>query len=308
MTGVPLQASGHLTLRVSASMMTLVFVALVLRAFSKLQTRGGFLFEDILIILAAALFYTDQGLFLQFRSFLLVNWIVFGTCIIWGIITTFLLIFQCNPIRGMWVYELQATGKATCMSSSELIFGFEISNVVIDVLILSLPIYMIQRLQLRTAKKVSIIAIFVMGGFVCITCAVRAYYVFDPKTKMSRSLPLLMVWTTIEVTFAIVCACLPTYGPLFSQLVIPSSLKTWYASLISTFRTSQPSKVSEQYDGSLSTKSNNSQYDQLVDGTKTSHFAKVVGGPYGRSSETQSHYGSDYQMNNIRVQRSVEVV
>lgn len=64
MTGVTVQPSGAMSKRVSASMMTLVLVALCLRTWSRLKTHWHFLVEDLLILLAAALFYAEQGLYL----------------------------------------------------------------------------------------------------------------------------------------------------------------------------------------------------------------------------------------------------
>jgi hypothetical protein len=98
------------------------------------------------------------------RGFVRLTWILFATCIVWAVITMFIVIFQCNPVRAFWTYELLIEGKATCINSERIIFGFEISNVVIDVFILSLPVYMVQRLQLKTAKKLSIIGIFLLGA------------------------------------------------------------------------------------------------------------------------------------------------
>lgn len=64
MTVVPLQPGGEEALRVSASMITLVFIALILRFIARFKARAGFLLEDGLALLAAAFFYVDQGLFL----------------------------------------------------------------------------------------------------------------------------------------------------------------------------------------------------------------------------------------------------
>lgn len=73
MTGVPIQPSGAMSLRVSASMMTLVMLALMLRAWARLKSHRKVLIEDILIIFAAMLFYADQGLFLYGEFALEIN-------------------------------------------------------------------------------------------------------------------------------------------------------------------------------------------------------------------------------------------
>jgi hypothetical protein len=61
---VALQASGHMSVRVSAAMMVLVLVSLISRALAKRKTRAKFLLEDWLLVAAALFFYADQGTFL----------------------------------------------------------------------------------------------------------------------------------------------------------------------------------------------------------------------------------------------------
>jgi uncharacterized membrane protein YhfC len=61
MIGVTLDPSAAMSLRVSASMMTLVAVALGIRVWAKCKSQVGFRLEDLLIMLAAAMFYSTEG-------------------------------------------------------------------------------------------------------------------------------------------------------------------------------------------------------------------------------------------------------
>ena len=42
-----------------------------------------------------------------------------------------------------------------------------------------------------------------------------------------------MDWSTVELASAIICACLPTYGPLLS---VPAPIRTWTSSLLGSWR------------------------------------------------------------------------
>jgi hypothetical protein len=97
-------------------------------------------------------------------KFGLLTWTVGVVCLVWLLISLFITIFHCNPIQGAWDVSLRATGVAKCLSMAAALFGLGIANVVNDILILALPIYMVQQLQMKTPKKISIIAIFLMGG------------------------------------------------------------------------------------------------------------------------------------------------
>lgn len=65
MTEVQLDPTGSMSLRVSASMIVLVFLALCVRGWARSKVHKGILLEDMLILLAAALFYANQGTFLH---------------------------------------------------------------------------------------------------------------------------------------------------------------------------------------------------------------------------------------------------
>lgn len=71
---------------------------------------------------------------------------------------------QCRPVKAAWGIEQLNPELSTCFKPGPFIAGVEIANVVIDVGVLLLPVYMVQKLQMRVAKKVSIICIFLLGG------------------------------------------------------------------------------------------------------------------------------------------------
>ena len=125
--------------------------------------------EEILFVIAITLIkfsilvlYTH---IFNVRRFRQCTWIIGSICGLWCLFGIFFLVFQCRPIRAAWHFELQQTpGASNCFSIAKIIFGFEISNVLIDVSILILPVYMGLQLQMKLAKKISIICIFLLGG------------------------------------------------------------------------------------------------------------------------------------------------
>ena len=86
-------------------------------------------------------------------------------CCLWCFITLFIVIFQCVPVYVFWnVIQQVPYGPVQCISAINLIFGFEVSNVIIDIAILAMPVSVIGTLKLPTAKKVTISAIFLLGS------------------------------------------------------------------------------------------------------------------------------------------------
>lgn len=39
-----------------------------------------------------------------------------------------------------------------------------------------------------------------------------------------------IVWSTVELGTAIICGCLPTYGPLLHDTTLPAPIRAWFAS------------------------------------------------------------------------------
>ncbi|KAM0794379.1 hypothetical protein BDR22DRAFT_895231 [Usnea florida] len=164
-------------------------------------------------------------------------------CVLWAIVAVFLLIFQCTPVSAAWNLELETTpGAATCLPSS-LDFGLEISNVILDVLILALPVHMIRNLQMKFSKKIGIIGVFLLGGCVCVAGIMRAYYAFDPSTGEPVSSVGLLNSASLELATAILCACVPAYGPIFSHHWEVPFIKRWYRFSLSYFRGSRDTGI-----------------------------------------------------------------
>ena len=85
-------------------------------------------------------------------------------CFIWFLVCFFVDVFQCNPVRGAWDLTLVFTGQAQCLAYGTYIVGYEITNTILDIAILVLPIRTIWTLQLSGPKKFVIGGIFALGG------------------------------------------------------------------------------------------------------------------------------------------------
>ena len=85
-----------------------------------------------------------------------------GLCSLWCIMSVFFTIFQCKPIQA--AYNVALVSSAKCKPYGALVFGFELSNLILDVFILALPVFVIQTLQLETRRKVLITSVFLLGG------------------------------------------------------------------------------------------------------------------------------------------------
>ena len=74
----------------------------------------------------------------------------------------FVDLLQCWPIHGAWTGW---TGEehVKCISITKVALGNGIINVVLDIMMLTLPIYEVSQLKLETGKKISVAGMFAMG-------------------------------------------------------------------------------------------------------------------------------------------------
>lgn len=105
---------------------------------------------------------------------------------------------------------------------------------VLDVLVLSLPIRPIYKLQLEWRRKIKIYLILLLGIFCVICASVRFYYsyrqlraVFDATAAQKGTITVdAQLWSILEPSASIIAACLPTYGPLIKGRNLTSMVRS----------------------------------------------------------------------------------
>ena len=86
-----------------------------------------------------------------------------------------------------------------------------------------------------------------------------------------------MYWTTIELGFAIICACLPTYGPLLEPMATSlERCKSWFTSLPNKMLPSRNKSTRNENNVTPNNEfSRNGAHDGLTDQL---HLVSAVGG------------------------------
>jgi hypothetical protein len=116
-------------------------------------------------------------------------------------------IFQCVPVAGSW----EKTLPAKCINNAWFRWWWAGYNTATDIWICLLPMPLLARLQLDTVRKVGVMLMFALGLFVCVTSIVRitalvqSVNTTDPTWGSWDAL----LWSAIEASTGIICACLP---------------------------------------------------------------------------------------------------
>lgn len=134
---------------------------------------------------------------------------------IW-ISTTLVAVFACRPIQAFYDFSIQGT----CIDSVKFYWASATLNVITDLIVLTLPMPLVWKLRIPTKRKIGISLIFIAGGITFIASIIRiVYYLrYDPADP-SYSYIGDAYATVAEVTLAIVCACAPTWRPLYRSTI-----------------------------------------------------------------------------------------
>lgn len=137
------------------------------------------------------------------------------------------LIFTCKPVKAQW--DLTVT-NAVCLDRRAVYLGVSLVNVVTDVVLLALPIPYIWNLHSPAFQRIVLVGIFSLGIFVSIVSIVRLTILMGlnlGKADITYQMSQVFIWSLVEVSIGLVCACLPSLRPAVRLLglgrLFPSS-------------------------------------------------------------------------------------
>ncbi|KAI1178142.1 hypothetical protein F4777DRAFT_595229 [Nemania sp. FL0916] len=113
-----------------------------------------------------------------------------------------------------------------CWTTTPLTDTLTVTDVVTDVFILSLPVYWVSKLNMPWTKRLAVISVFLLGAIEIGTATARLVIFFRQSTNYVANadgiglLTTPMIWSMIEMSIAIVAACLPPIWPLISRISI----------------------------------------------------------------------------------------
>lgn len=142
---------------------------------------------------------------------------------VWGLIIFNILIcitmatpaaFSCKPVAFFWDTTIPG-GK--CIDQQKLYTVNTALNVTMDFAILLLPIPIVWKAQMALKKRLIVIGLFALGGFVCIASLIRVTKLFGPASAQDITWAAVEshTWSMIEVNAGIVAGCVPQLKPLF---------------------------------------------------------------------------------------------
>ncbi|RWA12357.1 hypothetical protein EKO27_g2747 [Xylaria grammica] len=230
------------------------------------------------------------------RDFKLAARVVEGIVLAWWLSIALTCIFQCNPVSKAWL----PLSPGKCINLKAFFYGNALPNILTDIIILSLPIRQVLKLQTGKANKLSISFIFLLGSFVSFASIYRftTLLVFNPLDATWTLAPS-QAWCMIEISTGVVSACLPTMRPLGVRLAGMLGISTGEARPIP----SNPVNLATFGSGGSSRKReeslHHSHFSRLDDDDEepdSPEYVAGAGNPAKRSDEQplgSKHYGRD---------------
>ncbi|KXT12450.1 hypothetical protein AC579_7374 [Pseudocercospora musae] len=163
-----------------------------------------------------------QRIFPQ-RNFRITNWTVMGIVISYALWRFFSAIFACVPVQAYW--DISIIHK-TCLPRATVSFASAGLNIATDISITILPLPLLKKLELPKRQKRILMAVFCLGGVVCIISILRLYalYVLWNSKDVSYDNGMAAIWSNLECNVGIICSCLPTLRCLFPKIFRNRSL------------------------------------------------------------------------------------
>jgi predicted neutral ceramidase superfamily lipid hydrolase len=88
-------------------------------------------------------------------------YILQASTVIWLTIRTFMTVFHCVPVEAYWNHSIE---NAVCeVDPAKFMFGTTLVHLMLEVAVLSLPIFQVKSLKLRRGQKIAVVAMFMFG-------------------------------------------------------------------------------------------------------------------------------------------------
>ncbi|KAH7111349.1 hypothetical protein B0J11DRAFT_447650, partial [Dendryphion nanum] len=157
-------------------------------------------------------------------------YIIIAVVVVYSPLASFEGVYACRPIEKYW--DLTVTG-GSCINWLKITVFSGVMNTTTDAAILILPFLLLRNLRLPKRQKIGVIIMLMTGGFILIVSIIRLKLTADMANTTDltwESVPSI-VWWTIEVHIAIVCACLPAGKP-FLRRYMPNIIGSSYGASV----------------------------------------------------------------------------
>ncbi|KAJ5928272.1 hypothetical protein N7466_007228 [Penicillium verhagenii] len=157
------------------------------------------------------------------RSFQTCCHVMIGVVIAWSIAFVFATVFQCG-LNWSWNWAPITLFLTQCSNTLNMLTVFTATDIATDIVIIVLPVPIIWKLHLPTAKKAGLTGLFMLGLFTIGAGIARMYiYLVTSYDKQDNpdfiaDFTLFMLWSAIEVNVGMIVCSMPVCGPVAAKI------------------------------------------------------------------------------------------
>ncbi|KAI7483370.1 hypothetical protein KC351_g5209 [Hortaea werneckii] len=144
-----------------------------------------------------------------------IAWCLVAIVLMYPITVIITICNSCKPLEFFWTQYTDPQATGSCIDISTFFFANGIWAACIDVV----PIPLVWKLQMHLRKRLAVVGVFLLAGFVAVASIVRI--VMLQKNTQSHdpvwTIAPVYIWSSVEPFVGIICACLPTLSPLFKR-------------------------------------------------------------------------------------------
>ncbi|ROV89608.1 hypothetical protein VPNG_10142 [Cytospora leucostoma] len=140
--------------------------------------------------------------------------LIFECC--YAVTLSLLLPLVCKPVSAFWDKDT----PGTCLDQLTIWYVMASINLVTDFIVFSIPLPVINSLQLPRKQKYMLMGVFCLGFFTCIISVYRMQTLREAGRSSDPSWDntAAAVWSHIELACGVLAASLPTLKPLLAQI------------------------------------------------------------------------------------------
>lgn len=141
----------------------------------------------------------------------LLLWFIFLNCFA----TWITGIFTCYPVAKFWDDRI----PGGCVNKPALWYANAAINILQDVVLILLPIFILRKLMMPRREKIGLCIILGLGGFASLASVLRlhALHSLTVSTDITWDNPGTATWSCMELNIGIICASLPTLRAFFGR-------------------------------------------------------------------------------------------
>ncbi|KAK6593133.1 hypothetical protein ACHAPC_004623 [Botrytis cinerea] len=145
------------------------------------------------------------------KKFMIAWWCVFGFTVVTFFINFISVFWACGKAEDLYVIA-KCTSPSALKVTARVVTMWCVLNVISDLTIMALPLWMLKGLQMKTGQKIGLAVIFLIATIDVVFDILRTIYTVD-----GGAIALDTLWDILEPTITVMISALPSYRTLFGD-------------------------------------------------------------------------------------------